>query len=754
MDACAALAVAAFLVALALEIALGEGALALLARLLGVREQQRALPLACLWALGLLVHLAALFALRLAGLAWPAASALALAPGLARIGALRRRLAGWRPRLDPLLAAWLAVAAALGASLFVGGGGGGVATPWRNNWGDLAFHLGMIARFVHGPAGPPEYHLFAGETLSYPVFANLWTASAAWIDARPATLRALFAGQWLALWAAIYALLDGRRNPGLPWALLFGGGSLAALGANAGQRIDAGFAFSAFLPTIWVTQRAAALGACAALAALRCFHEGLAHPEDGEERRIGIGAAGLVLALSPLAHLHVCLVAGAWMALALLLRLPGSGRDLRRLVLCAAPALVWLPWLFAKAGLVAPMAGWVTGDAEALVGLARAAASARAWVRDAPLWLALAGFLWWRTRAHALFAPLLLLFLAGNAVRLAVWDWDQLKVFLGVAVAFLALWSRLPGRAPRLAQAACVLLALPGVVETRLALASAPRTLYTAADLALADAVRAHTPPDAVIACAPSHDTPAALAGRRLFAGYRGTLWSHGLDFEARLRRLEDLDGLARCRIAPCPTHLLWTDAERRFWGRERPGPGFEPTPLPQLYAIPPTSGSTRADERLYAIPPTSAEPSRSSPRQSSGRAASRPPARPQGSAFSTSTKKAIAAIQRKLITPPTKSSPISAQQQPRQKAPWTRPMRKAPDAPPRHCAAKKGTGARQWSRQACFHGVSWYAPAASRIAPPSAGLVAAHAVESSAARSRPHWAAVASRLKSVHAAA
>lgn len=570
-----------------LQLALGEGVWALLARALRAPSESRLAPLASLWLLGLLAQLAALFALRLAGLPWWAACGLSLAPGLARLGALRRRYTALALELDGNFVVWMAVAIGLGTTLFRAESD--VTTPWRNNWGDLAFHLGMIASFTHGPGGWPEYHVFAGETLSYPFLANLWAASAWWIDPSFPALRAIFVFQWVALWSAIYLLLDGRRNPGLPWALLFGGGSLFSLGENAGQQIDAGVAWSAFLPTIWVTQRAALLGACAALAALRLFHDALACPADAPGRRLGIAAAALTLGLSPLAHLHIGLVTGAWMALVLALRLPSSARDLVRFAAFAAPALLWLPFLFGKAGTVGLAAGWVTGDAEALAGLARAAASASAWLRDAPLWLLLAAFLWWRTREHALFAPLLLLFVAGNAVRLAVWDWDQIKVFLGLAVVFVSLWSRLPGRAPKLAQAACLLLALPGLIEARAALTGEPRTLYTASELALAAAVREHTPPGAVIACAPRHDTPAVLSGRRLFAGYEATLWTHGIDFAARMALLSDLDRLAACRLAVCPTHLLWTDDERSFWQRESPGPGFAPTVVPGLYALYPT---------------------------------------------------------------------------------------------------------------------------------------------------------------------
>src|SRR5439155_4311131 len=48
---------------------------------------------------------------------------------------------------------------------------------------------------------------------------------------------------------------------------------------------------------------------------------------------------------------------------------------------------------------------------------------------------------------------------------------------------------------------------------------------------------------------------------------------------------------------------------------------------------------------------------------------------RPAGPSFSTSTKPAIAATQTRFMTPPTKSSAMSAQQQPRQKRPWRSPI-------------------------------------------------------------------------------
>jgi hypothetical protein len=555
-----------------LDAALGLALASLVARAVrapGVADGELACggagALASLFALGLLARLAGVFALLLLGLPWWCAALLPWLPALAFVGPLLHRLDLRALRGEWNFALFLAVALALGASLFSVDDEGAVATIWRNNYGDLAFHVGLVASFALGANFPPEYPVYAGATLSYPFFADLATASAWWIEPTLPALRRAFALEWVVLWCAVYALLDGRRNPLLPWALLFGGGSLLFLGENAGQRIEAGVPFAAFLPTIWVPQRAALLGACAALAALRFF---------ARDDRFGIAASGLVLALSPLAHLHLGLVAGLWIALVLALRPSRNPRRRANLVLFAAfalPALLWLPWLVGKAGTLSLMPGWGPG------GLAT-------WLRDAPVWLALAAFLWWRTRRHALFAPLALLFAAGNFVRLAVWDWDQIKVFLGVYLVFLAIWSRLPERGARLAQWACLLLVIPGLVEAGAALRSEPRVVYRARDVERAEAVRERTPPSAVFAAAPRHDSIVTLAGRRLFAGYPATLWSHGIDSRAREEMLRDLAALAACDLPLCPTHLLWTERERAFWHVAAPPPGFEPTELEVLY--------------------------------------------------------------------------------------------------------------------------------------------------------------------------
>ena len=79
-------------------------------------------------------------------------------------------------RIEPHLnlCLWLAAILFLGLSLI--DVADGIRTPWTNNFGDFAFHMGMMSSFAFGGNIPPEYHIFPGERLSYPFLHNYWTA--------------------------------------------------------------------------------------------------------------------------------------------------------------------------------------------------------------------------------------------------------------------------------------------------------------------------------------------------------------------------------------------------------------------------------------------------------------------------------------------------------------------------------------------------------------------------------------------------
>ncbi|MCB0354199.1 MAG: hypothetical protein KDD64_11760, partial [Bdellovibrionales bacterium] len=244
------------------------------------------------------------------------------------------------PSLSLNFALWFFAHLCIGVTLFQTVSG--VETFWRNNYGDLTFHIGMISSFVYGDVFPPEYHLYAGSSLSYPFFINLWSASLWWIAPTWKNLSLLFAFQWVVVWSSIYFLLRGNRFVFIPWALLLGGGAyfFENFGHNSGELIDKGFPWTSFLTTVWVPQRSAMLGIAVSLAAMSLIFVG---SHDKPERTMSsrpfdLLGAGLLLGLSPLAHFHICFITGLFLSLVLVLR-GAIERDLFRLRYFFLPAL-------------------------------------------------------------------------------------------------------------------------------------------------------------------------------------------------------------------------------------------------------------------------------------------------------------------------------------------------------------------------------------------------------------------------------
>jgi uncharacterized membrane protein len=57
---------------------------------------------------------------------------------------------------------------------------------------------------------------------------------------------------------------------------------------------------------------------------------------------------------------------------------------------------------------------------------------------------------------------------------------------------------------------------------------------FDADGIAIAAAIRAETPPRALVLHAPTYDPPVFLTGRRSLLGYTGYIWAHGLEYASR----------------------------------------------------------------------------------------------------------------------------------------------------------------------------------------------------------------------------
>ncbi|MCB0334888.1 MAG: hypothetical protein KDD62_01240, partial [Bdellovibrionales bacterium] len=118
-------------------------------------------------------------------------------------------------------------------------------------------------------------------------------------------------------------------------------------------------------------------------------------------------------------------------------------------------------------------------------------------------------------------------------------------------------------------------------------------TVFSAQALRDAKLVELNTDQDAIIAAKPDHNHPVLLTGRRLYYGYEGTLWSHGVDENDRQQRKqinESLAQIAGCTTNTsyqvCPTHIYFSSLEYRMWNRSDLQHGFKATNVPFLYRV------------------------------------------------------------------------------------------------------------------------------------------------------------------------
>ncbi len=146
------------------------------------------------------------------------------------------------------------------------------------------------------------------------------------------------------------------------------------------------------------------------------------------------------------------------------------------------------------------------------------------------------------SRSAFFFLPFLLLFAVSNLMRLAPWEWDNIKVliywFLGsipfVAAAVAWIWEK--GKIWK-AVSALVLLALvfSGALDVwRTASGQIRNQVFDPGAVAIASWARYYTEPNAIFLNAPTYNTAIVLTGRLSVIRYPGHLSSHGIDYGPR----------------------------------------------------------------------------------------------------------------------------------------------------------------------------------------------------------------------------
>ena len=460
---------------------------------------------------------------------------------------------------------------------------GELFTGFVNNLGDLPFHFGVTSSFAFGQNFPPQDPTFAGTGFAYPYLADVGAAMFVSLGASMPDaffLQNLLIG--LALVAVLYRftrVLTGDRlagflapvlvlfSGGLGWLLLFQdartseGGLFALLGHLTHDYTigEPGFRWGNAITTLLITQRSLLLGLPIALIALtllwQLIHVDRAAPARVDPRRIAL-AAGLLTGSLPLVHAHSFIVVlGTAFLLGLLFRQWRENRWRWWVIYVVAALALALPQIWwsthdsiANAGTFFGLEfGWDHGDENILW----------FWFVNTGLFIPLSALavLWpgqpWKTsRPLVLFTVAVAVwFIVPNVVKLAPWIWDNIKVLIYWFVGFVPLVALLLARLLRSGAAfrtlgivALLAMTLAGGLDVwRVVSGQTEYGEFNRDAIAMADAIKEDTPPQALLLNAPTWNEPVFLTGRRTLLGYTGHVFSRGLpygDREADIRQI------------------------------------------------------------------------------------------------------------------------------------------------------------------------------------------------------------------------
>jgi hypothetical protein len=444
-----------------------------------------------------------------------------------------------------------------------------------NIWGDWPVHFGVVSSFVYGANFPPQHPRFDDYPFAYHYLADLTAAAQVTLGMDIASALALHSWIGCVLVAiGLYAFarrLTRRRGAATLAVVLFllGGGLgwiataqafekshdlLGTLQTLAWDRhvkstlnIQVVNMFFGFL----ASQRAFLYGLPIAFAT---FSTLLVAVRRGDRRLFAL--AGVIAGLLPLAHLGTLLAMVVIVPLLFLL-FPSRGW----LWFGGAAVAVALPQLLTQLG----------GG----VGALSAVRFELGWVAAPDPWpwfwlknlgwfapLLIAALLARRLvpeRARRLLLALLGVFVVANVVAFQPWTWDNHKIlvywYLGMAILVASLlariWRRTPGGGASLigrrVLVAGVIVSLTlsgGLEDLGTLLGQSSYRMLDPQRLAIAEQVRAATPPDALFVVGmENHDPIAMLTGRRIFVGYANWLWTEGVPYSDRAAIVEEMYG-------------------------------------------------------------------------------------------------------------------------------------------------------------------------------------------------------------------
>ncbi|HET9253177.1 MAG TPA: hypothetical protein VFP58_13775, partial [Candidatus Eisenbacteria bacterium] len=444
---------------------------------------------------------------------------------------------------------------------------GGVLHTGGGTWGDLALHMSLITRFAEQARFTWDMPVYHGSKLSYPFLID-FTSGVLLRQGLSVQASLIIPGLLLSLafvqllfflayrWfrsvaAAVLAVVMFLAN-GSPAGLAYFWKDWQASGVPLQEFLlamkveyahlgDHNLRFSNIVADYFLPQRGVLYGLPAFTLATLLLWQAWSRPEA--RTRLLLGTA-ILLGLLPFAHVHTYLVLiGVWGWLALVAvirerRLTTAWVGFLLLgLLLSAPQLSWQLGASYGSGFSKWYFGWMRAPDESILTF---------WLRNMG-----PGFVFvfanlvfvWRLRRQDPFLlhfylPLVALFVLTNVYLFQPHAYDNMKFMLYsylalclVLGAWLARWLWGPTPLPALAALLVVAMTLCGAI-------SILRESYTvwpfhvAEDVDVAKRFQQVVPPESRVLTSDQHNhfVP-TLAGRRIVMGYRGWLWTHGVDY-------------------------------------------------------------------------------------------------------------------------------------------------------------------------------------------------------------------------------
>jgi hypothetical protein len=435
-----------------------------------------------------------------------------------------------------------------------------------STWADLAWHLSMISNFVErGTQAVLENPVYTGTKLSYPFAPDLVSA---WLIRCGLSMRtSLILPSFLTILGLVVGiyLLARRMGAGAfgsvaaVFLMMFNGSIVSIFYLWSDHRSaheslwatllrtdystlpDRHLQFSNFITDLLLPQRAADAGFC-----LGTFVVLLLWIYWEKSERKYLLYAGMCLASLPLIHFHTFVALGIVAALLVLIELLVEGRNwldtikawiwfAAPMIVIAVPQMLWI--LPGKAGhFLRPIQGWMNGS-ESVWWFWLKNMIPHIFVFAAAFWFA-------KPKLKTFYLAFFGLFVVTNLVQFQPFIYDNIKLmFWWFLMSCVLTGVMLDGfnRRLRLVGIAISTVLVGAMVATGSLMvwreAHLSARMFSSEDIELAQFVKDHTSRDAIFLTSDRHTDPiACLAGRRIVMGFRGWLWTHGLNYRTRER--------------------------------------------------------------------------------------------------------------------------------------------------------------------------------------------------------------------------